>query len=89
MKIEWKTCGKIGISIFLLYLAIYYWAGVSSFLGSSVKINAENLSLFSFVTEHLSFIIIYTYIILQSLEFFNPSVVNYNIELLKALNTLS
>ena len=33
MKIEWKTCGKIGISIFLLYLAIYYWAGVSSFLG--------------------------------------------------------
>ncbi len=25
MKIEWKTCFKIGISIFLLYLCITYW----------------------------------------------------------------
>ncbi len=34
MKIEWKTFFKIGISIFLLYLCIYYWSGVSSFLGA-------------------------------------------------------
>lgn len=44
MKIEWKTCGKIGISIFLLYLAIYYWAGVSSFLG---RLLASLVPLFS------------------------------------------
>lgn len=25
MKIEWKTCFKIGVSIFLLYLCIVYW----------------------------------------------------------------
>lgn len=33
MKIEWKTCFKVGISIFLLYLCIHYWekvAGVAS-----------------------------------------------------------
>lgn len=33
MKIEWKTCAKIGISIFLLYLAIVYWKTVSGFIG--------------------------------------------------------
>ncbi len=33
MKLEWKTCFKIGISAFLLYLGIFYWSGVSAFLG--------------------------------------------------------
>lgn len=33
MKLEWKTCLKIGISAFLLYLGIFYWSGVSAFLG--------------------------------------------------------
>lgn len=33
MKIEWKTCLKIGVSAFLLYLCIFYWAGISTFLG--------------------------------------------------------
>lgn len=32
MKIEWKTCLKIGISAFLLYLCIHYWSFVSGAL---------------------------------------------------------
>ncbi len=35
MKLEWKTCFKIGVSIFLLYLCIHYWA---SFAGLVVTI---------------------------------------------------
>lgn len=31
MKIEWKTCFKVGASIFLLYLAIIYWSTAASF----------------------------------------------------------
>ncbi len=31
MKIEWKTCAKVGVSAFLLYLCIHYWTNVSSF----------------------------------------------------------
>ncbi len=34
MKMEWKTCFRIGISVFVLYLAIYYWKSVSGFLGT-------------------------------------------------------
>ncbi len=33
MKIEWKTCLKVGISAFLLYLCIQYWGAVSGFIG--------------------------------------------------------
>lgn len=29
MKIGWKTCLKVGVSIFLLYLCIYYWTSVA------------------------------------------------------------
>lgn len=29
MQIEWKTCLKVGVSAFLLYLAMRYWDGVS------------------------------------------------------------
>ncbi len=29
MKIEWKTCFRVGISVFLLYLGIYYWGSVT------------------------------------------------------------
>lgn len=32
MNLEWKQCLKIGISIFLLYLGIHYWASVASFV---------------------------------------------------------
>lgn len=30
MRIEWKSCLRVGVSVFLLYLAIYYWAGVEN-----------------------------------------------------------
>ncbi len=32
MKITWSNCFRVGISVFVLYLCIYYWAGISSFL---------------------------------------------------------
>lgn len=42
MKIEWKDCLKIGVSIFLLYLCIYYWPGftglVSMLLGAALPL---------------------------------------------------
>lgn len=31
IKIEWKTCLRVGVSVFLLYLAITYWGAVSKF----------------------------------------------------------
>lgn len=33
MKIEWKTCAKIGLSLFALYLAVTYWKNISGFIG--------------------------------------------------------
>ena len=30
MKIEWKSCIRVGVSVFLVYLAIYYWQFVWS-----------------------------------------------------------
>lgn len=30
MKIEWKACLRVGISAFVLFLAIYYWQGVAA-----------------------------------------------------------
>lgn len=32
MKVEWRTCLRVGASIFILYLAIHYWRNVSGFL---------------------------------------------------------
>lgn len=32
MKIEWKTCAKIGIGVFLLYLAMTYWEKLEGFI---------------------------------------------------------
>ena len=37
MHIEWKTCLRVGVSAFLLYLAIYYWAGVSALAGLLIQ----------------------------------------------------
>lgn len=34
MKIEWKTCLRIGVSVFLLYLCIQYWQNVAGMLGA-------------------------------------------------------
>lgn len=30
MKVEWRTCFRIGLSAFILYLAVFYWQGVAS-----------------------------------------------------------
>lgn len=36
MKLEWKTCFKVGISAFILFLCITYWPVVSKFLVSAI-----------------------------------------------------
>lgn len=36
MKIEWKSCWRIGAGVFLLYLCIYYWTGFVDFLGTLI-----------------------------------------------------
>lgn len=30
-KLDWKTCFKIGVSVFLLYLCIHYWGKIAGF----------------------------------------------------------
>ena len=37
MKLQWKTCFRICASLFLLYLCIFYWEGVSKFFGTFLK----------------------------------------------------
>lgn len=37
MKIEWRNCFKVGLSIFLLYLCIFYWQYISGVLASLVS----------------------------------------------------
>lgn len=32
MKVEWKSCFRIGVTVFLLYLCIQYWTGVTNLL---------------------------------------------------------
>ncbi|MBQ7874867.1 MAG: AI-2E family transporter [Oscillospiraceae bacterium] len=36
MKLEWKTCLKVAVSLFALYLAITYWGTVAGFVGVAV-----------------------------------------------------
>ncbi len=36
MKLEWKTCLKIGVSIFLLYLCITYWSALAALVGTVI-----------------------------------------------------
>lgn len=36
VKIEWKTCFRVGISLFLLYLAVTYWDHVYKFVLTAV-----------------------------------------------------
>jgi len=33
MKIEWKSCLRLGVTIFLTYLAIHYWGSIAGFAG--------------------------------------------------------
>ena len=35
MKLDWKVCLKVGVSAFLLYLGIHYWAPVMAILGKA------------------------------------------------------
>lgn len=37
MKLNWKTCLIVCVSVFLLYLAIHYWDGISAFAGVLVS----------------------------------------------------
>lgn len=37
MRIEWKSCFRIGVSLFVLYLAIYFWDGALSLLSRIVS----------------------------------------------------
>lgn len=32
MKIDWKTCLRVGVSVFAVYLCIHYWTGVSGII---------------------------------------------------------
>lgn len=38
MRIEWKSCLRVGVSAFLFYLAVYYWKDAASLAG--VVVNA-------------------------------------------------
>lgn len=37
MKFGWKTCFQVGISIFVLYLCIYYWTSVAGVTGTLLR----------------------------------------------------
>lgn len=37
MKIEWRSCFRVGVSIFLLYLCITYWSGAVGILSAVVS----------------------------------------------------
>lgn len=37
MSVSWKNCFRVGLSLFLLFLCIYYWSAVSGFLGTLMK----------------------------------------------------
>lgn len=36
MKVEWKSCFRVGLSIFLLYLCIQYWSTVAGILATAI-----------------------------------------------------
>lgn len=33
MKIEWKSCIRLGVTVFLTFLAIHYWSSLTGFVG--------------------------------------------------------
>lgn len=37
MKIEWKTCAKAGISVFAVFLCIYYWNSAAGILSAVIS----------------------------------------------------
>ena len=40
MKIEWKTCAKIAVCVFALFLAIIYWDNFAKFIGLVISASA-------------------------------------------------
>ena len=34
MKIEWKSCFRLGVTVFLTFLAIRYWNSLTGFVGA-------------------------------------------------------
>ena len=36
MRIEWKSCLRLGVSVFLLYLCITYWPSFTGFIGTLI-----------------------------------------------------
>ena len=40
MKIEWKTCAKIAVCVFALFLAIIYWDNCAKFIGLVISASA-------------------------------------------------
>ena len=34
MKIEWKSCLRLGVTVFLTFLAIHYWSSLTGFVGA-------------------------------------------------------
>ena len=36
VKVEWKTCFRVGISAFLLFLAITYWGAACKLAGTAI-----------------------------------------------------
>lgn len=33
MKLEWKSCARLGVTVFLTFLAIHYWSSLTGFVG--------------------------------------------------------
>jgi len=44
IKLTWKSCLMIGVTVFLLYLAIFYWPTVSALLGGLLTAGAPLLA---------------------------------------------
>ena len=36
MRIEWKSCFRVGLSAFVLYLCITYWSHAAGFVAAAV-----------------------------------------------------
>ena len=51
MKVEWKQCFRIGISIFILFICISYWSKVAGFL--TLMLSALSPLVIGFVIAYL------------------------------------
>lgn len=51
MKVEWKQCYRIGISIFILFICMSYWTKVAGFLG--LVLSAMSPLIIGFVIAYL------------------------------------